>query len=67
LKLEALVDKRPPDLFNADLSEDRLEHYLGKDVVAVDTETRGLIGFQDNQGFMPVFLHLFFNCSAQFH
>jgi ribonuclease D len=42
LKLEALVQTRKPDLYDGDLPDDRLAHYLKKDVVAVDTETRGL-------------------------
>ncbi len=42
MKLEELVKPRKPDLFEGDLSDERLSHYLAKDVVAVDTETRGL-------------------------
>lgn len=32
-----------PDLFETDLPQERLEHYLKKPVIAIDTETRGLI------------------------
>lgn len=32
-----------PDLFEDDLSNDRLQHYLKKSVIAIDTETRGLV------------------------
>lgn len=39
---EVLVKTGKPDLFDYDLPNDRLEHYLKKTVVAVDTETRGL-------------------------
>ena len=43
LKLEALTKLRKPDLYESDLPEDRLLHYLKKPVLAIDTETRGLI------------------------
>ncbi|MBK9143744.1 MAG: ribonuclease H-like domain-containing protein [Candidatus Melainabacteria bacterium] len=38
---EVLV-KQKPDLYDFDLPDDRLQHYLKKDSLAVDTETRGL-------------------------
>ena len=38
-----MVKHRKPELFEGDLSDERLQHYLSKPVVAVDTETRGLI------------------------
>jgi ribonuclease D len=41
--LELSVKHRKPELFEADLSDERLKHYLSKPVIAVDTETRGLI------------------------
>ncbi|MBU6451336.1 MAG: ribonuclease H-like domain-containing protein [Cyanobacteria bacterium REEB67] len=40
---QTLVKHRKPELFEGDLSEERLQHYLSKPVIAVDTETRGLI------------------------
>jgi len=40
---ELLVKHRKPELFEGDLSKERLDHYLSKAVIAVDTETRGLI------------------------
>jgi ribonuclease D len=40
---ELSVKHRKPELFEADLSDERLKHYLSKKVIAVDTETRGLI------------------------
>lgn len=40
---ELLVKHRKPELFEGDLSDERLKHYLAKPVIAVDTETRGLI------------------------
>src|SRR5215470_2127859 len=38
-----MVKPRKPDLFHGDLPEERLEHYLKKPLVAIDTETRGLV------------------------
>lgn len=38
-----LVKPRSPELFESDLPEERLNHYLRQGVVAIDTETRGLI------------------------
>jgi ribonuclease D len=40
---QTLVKHRKPELFEEDLSDERLQHYLSKSVIAVDTETRGLI------------------------
>lgn len=40
---ELLVKHRKPELFEEDLSDERLKHYLSQPVIAVDTETRGLI------------------------
>jgi len=37
-----LVKQQKPDVFDFDLPEERLNHYLKKSVIAVDTETRGL-------------------------
>ena len=37
------VKHRKAELFEGDLSDERLKHYLSKAVIAVDTETRGLI------------------------
>lgn len=37
------VSRLKPDLFQNDLSNERLEHYLKKPLIAIDTETRGLI------------------------
>ena len=42
LKQEAPGKSRQPDLFIGDLSQERLHHYCQKQVVAIDTETRGL-------------------------
>jgi ribonuclease D len=35
--------KQKPDVFDFDIPEDRLQHYLKKSIISVDTETRGLI------------------------
>jgi len=40
---EVLVKQMKPDVYDFDIPEERLNHYLKKSVVAVDTETRGLI------------------------
>lgn len=40
--MEAVVEQRKPELFELDLPDERLQHYLNKGVIAVDTETRGL-------------------------
>lgn len=37
-----LVKQQKPELFEDDIPEERLNHYLKKSYVAVDTETRGL-------------------------
>jgi ribonuclease D len=37
------TDVKKPDLYDSDLPADRLELYLSRDVVAIDTETRGLV------------------------
>src|SRR5262249_53000746 len=42
LKTELPVKHRKPVVYDTDLPEDILKHYLTKKVVAVDTETRGL-------------------------
>lgn len=34
---------KSPDLFESDLPKDRLEHYVKQGLVAIDTETRGLV------------------------
>lgn len=39
---EVAVKQLKPDLYECDLPDDRLRHYLSKSRVAVDTETRGL-------------------------
>lgn len=39
--------KRKPELFENDIPEERLQHYLKKAAIAVDTETRGLIYRRD--------------------
>ncbi|MBX9941526.1 MAG: ribonuclease H-like domain-containing protein [Candidatus Obscuribacterales bacterium] len=43
MKTDLLVKHRKPELFEGDLPDDRLRHYLTKKVIAIDTETRGLI------------------------
>ncbi len=43
MALEVSVDRKKPDVFEFDLPKERLEHYLKKDCVSVDTETRGLM------------------------
>ena len=40
---EVLVQQRKVELFEWDLPKSRLDHYLTKQCIAVDTETRGLI------------------------
>ena len=39
---EVIVNQKKPEVFEFDLPAERLEHYLKKDCVSVDTETRGL-------------------------
>ncbi len=41
--MTTLVPHRKVELFENDISDERLQHYLSKSVVAIDTETRGLI------------------------
>ncbi len=41
------ITRCTPDLFETDLPQDRLQHYLKKSVIAIDTETRGLIIHRD--------------------
>lgn len=41
--MEAVVVNKKPDLFDQDLSPERLDLYMTKPVIAIDTETRGLI------------------------
>jgi ribonuclease D len=40
--VEVLVDRKKPEVFDYDLPKERLDHYLTKPCLAVDTETRGL-------------------------
>jgi ribonuclease D len=47
LQAELLVEHRRPELFERDLPDERLQHYLSKSCVAIDTETRGLIYRRD--------------------
>lgn len=35
--------KQKPEVFEYDIPDDRLKHYLNKSIISVDTETRGLI------------------------
>lgn len=42
MRLEELVKQMKPDLFEGDLPAERLAHYRKKEVIAVDSETRGL-------------------------
>jgi ribonuclease D len=42
LKTDVSVQKKQFDVFDGDLSEERLQHYMKKAVLAIDTETRGL-------------------------
>lgn len=37
-----LVKQNKPDVYDFDIPDDRLNHYLTKSIIAVDTETRGL-------------------------
>ncbi len=46
MKVEQIT-RGKPDLFETDLPDSRLQHYLSKSIVAVDTETRGLILHRD--------------------
>ena len=40
---EALVKQKKLQVFDFDIPESVLDHYLTKDCIAVDTETRGLV------------------------
>lgn len=42
MKTDVSVEKKRFDVFDGDLSEERLQHYMKKPVLAIDTETRGL-------------------------
>lgn len=42
MKTDVSVEKGKFDLFEGDLSEERLKQYLSRPVLAIDTETRGL-------------------------
>lgn len=42
MSTDALV-KQKPEVFEYDIPDDRLKHYLNKSIISVDTETRGLI------------------------
>jgi len=42
-----MVAHRKAELFENDIPDERLQHYLKKSVVAIDTETRGLIVRRD--------------------
>ena len=42
-----MIAKHKPDLFQSDLPKERLDAYLKKSVIAVDTETRGLMITRD--------------------
>lgn len=42
MKAESKTGSKP-ELFQTDLPEDRLQHYLRKPIIAIDTETRGLV------------------------
>ncbi|MBX9687215.1 MAG: hypothetical protein K2X27_10970 [Candidatus Obscuribacterales bacterium] len=46
MKAEPIVRSKP-DLFESDLPDERLQHYLKKSVIAIDTETRGLVIHRD--------------------
>ena len=47
MSTEVLVKNRKPELFENDLSEERLNYYLTKSCIAIDTETRGLVVARD--------------------
>lgn len=47
MKTEEAVASRKPDVYQDDLPEDVLQRYLRQDVIAIDTETRGLIVHRD--------------------
>lgn len=47
MSTEIMVKNRKPELFERDLPEERLQHYLTKPCIAIDTETRGLIVARD--------------------
>lgn len=47
MSTEVLVKHQKPELFENDIPDARLAHYLKKSVLAVDTETRGLIVRRD--------------------
>ncbi|CAN5617152.1 ribonuclease D [soil metagenome] len=47
MSTEVVLKHRKPELFEHDLPEERLNHYLTKQCIAVDTETRGLIVHRD--------------------
>ena len=40
---EVLIKQQKPDFYELDLPDDRFKHYSTKSVIAIDTETRGLI------------------------
>jgi ribonuclease D len=42
LKLEEVIEIKKPDFFDGDLSPERLQLYLSKPMISIDTETRGL-------------------------
>jgi len=47
VKTEVPVKQSKPELFEFDLPDDRLRHYLSKPAIAIDTETRGLNIYRD--------------------
>lgn len=44
---EVLVKQSKPELFEFDIPDERLNHYMKKTCLSVDTETRGLILYRD--------------------
>ena len=47
MKTEEAVAARKPDLYQDDLPDQIFQRYMRKDVIAIDTETRGLIVHRD--------------------
>lgn len=47
MKTEDAVASRKPDVYQDDLPDDVFQRYMRKDVIAIDTETRGLIVHRD--------------------
>ncbi len=47
MKTQVSLKHKKPELFEGDLPDNLLKHYLTKSVIAIDTETRGLVIHRD--------------------